>query len=73
MCELFVGESFGAVKVEDREFQNDFGVAVRGVGGRFLREVEHFVQIVHDAQRRVVFADFIEERLVGTLHVCRAA
>ena len=71
MCELFVGESFGAVKVEDREFQNDFSVAVRGVGGRFLREVEHFVQIVHDAQRRVVFADFIEERLVGTLHVCR--
>ena len=58
MCELFVGESFGAFKVEDREFQNDFGVA-----SDTSREVEHFVQIVHDAQRRVVFADFM---LVGT-------
>ena len=30
------------------------------------------MQIVHNLQCRIIFADFIKERLVRALHVCRA-
>ena len=68
MSELVVRHLLGTAEIENRELQDDF--FARNVIVRFDGEIQHLAQVIDDLQRRVILADLVKERRIGTLHVC---